>query len=220
MADTDMFLSRADCNELVAALREIPDLLEPLALAIVRGDRQGLDASTCRPAPQSKPPIDVAAQQMADDLHNLLIGWVRVVCEQRAIDPPAVETIPAAAKWLDRNVIALAMTEGATDAYRSITRAIAALQRRLDRPGDGTLTEDELAGANRQVLTAYQIDKVVHLLGERGEGLSRRRVEVLDKAGALHPCSRDRDTGTRFYRLGDILEAHAVHPRRGRGSTA
>ncbi|MGS2805352.1 hypothetical protein [Nocardia sp. MW-W600-9] len=215
MADTDMFLSRADCNELVAALREIPDLLEPLALAIVRGDRQGLDVSTCRPAPQSKPPIDVAAQQMADDLHNLLTGWVRVVCEQRAIDPPAVETIPAAAKWLDRNVIALAMTEGATDAFRSITRAITALQRRLDRPGDGTLTEDELAGANRMVLTAYGIDKVVHLLGERGEGLSRRRVEVLDKAGALHPCSRDRDTGTRFYRLGDILEAHAVHPRRG-----
>lgn len=215
-----MFLSRADCHELVAALREIPDLLEPLALAIVRGDRQGLDASTCRPAPQSKPPIDVAAQAMADDLHNLLTGWVRVVCDQQAMEPPAVDTIPAAAKWLDRNVIALAMTEGAVDAFRSITRAIRALQRRLDRPGDGTLTEDELAGANRQVLTAYQIDKVVHLLGERGEGLSRRRVEVLDKAGALNPCSRDRDTGTRFYRLGEILEAHAVHPRRGRGSGA
>lgn len=217
-ADTDMFLSRDDCHKLVAALREIPDLLEPLALAIVRGDRQGLDASTCRPAPQSKPPIDVAAQQMADDLHNLLTGWVRVVCDQRAMEVPEVGTIPAAAKWLDLNVIALAMTEGAGDAYRSITRAIAALQRRLDRPGDGTLTEDEIAGANRQVLTAYQIDKVVHLLGERGVGLSRRRVEVLDKAGALHPCSRDKDTGTRFYRLGDILAAHAIHPRRGAGS--
>lgn len=217
MTDTDMFLSRADCNELVAALREIPDLLEPLALAIVRGDRQGLDASTCRPAPQSKPPIDVAAQAMADDLHNLLTGWVRVVCDQRAMEPPALATIPAAATWLDRNVIALAMTEGAVDAFRSITRAVRALQRRLDRPGDGTLTEDEIAGANRQVLTAYQIDKVVHLLGERGEGLNRRRVELLDKAGVLKG-TRDRDSGTRFYALGDILEAHAVHPRRGRGS--
>ncbi|MEU3011082.1 hypothetical protein [Nocardia asteroides] len=220
MADFETFLDRDKQYKLVEALREIPDLLEPLALAIVRGDRQGLDASTCRPAPQSKPPIDYAAQAMADDLHNLLTSWVRVVCEQRVMEPPAVETILAAAKWLDRNVVALAMTEGAVDAYRSITRAIAALQRRLDRPGDGTLTEDELAGANRMVLTAYGIDKVLHLLGERGDGLSRRRVEVLDKAGALHPCSRDRDTGTRFYRLGDILEAHAVHPRRGRGSKA
>ncbi|MFC9966316.1 hypothetical protein ACFVH4_18970 [Nocardia ignorata] len=216
----DMFLSRADCNELVAALREIPDLLEPLALAIVRGDRQGLDASTCRPAPQSKPPIDVAAQAMADDLHNLLGGWVRIVCEHRALEVPYVGTIPAASKWLDKNVIALAMTPGADAAFHDITRAIAAMQRRLNRPGDGTLTEDEIAGANRQILTAYQIDKVVHLLGERGEGLNRRRVEVLDKAGALHPCDRDKDTGTRFYRLGDILEAHAVHPRRGRGSGA
>lgn len=69
------------------------------------------------------------------------------------------------------------------------------------------------------MLTAYQIDKVVHLLGERGEGLNWRRVEVLDKAG-VRWCTRDRDTGTRFYRLGDILEAHAVHPRRGSGSGA
>ncbi|MFD4439011.1 hypothetical protein ACFWPK_04440 [Nocardia sp. NPDC058519] len=218
-ADTDMFLSRADCNELVAALREIPDLMAPLALAIVRGDRQGLDASTCRPAPQSKPPIDVAAQAMADGLHNLLTGWMRVVCEQRGIEPHPVNSIPAAAKWLDKNVIALAMTEGASDAYRDITRAITALQRRLDRPGDGTLTDDEIAGANRQVMTAYQVDKVTHLLGERAEGLNRRRVELLDKAGVLKG-TRDRDTGTRFYALGDILEAHAVHPRRGRGSTA
>ena len=99
-----------------------------------------------------------------------------------------------------------------------ITRAVKPLQRRLDRPADAALTDDELIAAKRQVLTGYQIDKVTHLLGERGEGLNRRRVEMLDKADALHPCSRDKDTGTRFYRLGDIFEAHQVHPRRGRGS--
>src|SRR3546814_13224018 len=66
-----------------------------------------------------------------------------------------------------------------------------------DLRGDAALTEDELAGANRMVITAYQIDKVLHLLGERGEGLNRRRVEVLDKAGALQWCSRDKDTGMR-----------------------
>ncbi|MFC4124912.1 hypothetical protein [Nocardia rhizosphaerae] len=220
MADTEMFLSRADCHELVAALREIPDLLEPLALAIIRGDRQGLDAVTCRPAPQSKPPVDYGAQAMADDLHNLLSGWVRVVCDHRAMEVPYVGDIPAAAKWLDTNVIALAMTPGADAAFHDIVKAITGLQRRLKRPGDGSLTEDELTAANRMVITAYQIDKVTHLLGERGEGLNRRRVEVLDKAGVLKWCTRDRDTGTRFYRLGDILEAHAVHPRRGRGSNA
>lgn len=112
------------------------------------------------------------------------------------------------------------MTRGVDAAFHDITRAVKALQRRLDRPDEAALTDDELAGANRQVLTAYQIDKVVHLLGERGEGLNRRRVEVLDKAGVLRWCTRDRDTGTRFYRLGDILEAHAVHPRRGSGSGA
>lgn len=217
MADFETFLDRDDQHRLVEALREIPDLLEPLALAIVRGDRQGFDAATCRTAPQSKPPVDYGAQAMADDLHNILTGWVRIVCEQRVMDPPAVATIPAAAKWLDRNVVALAMTVGAPEAYREITHAVAALQRRLDRPGDGTLTEDELTTANRQILTAYQVDKVVPLLGERGEGLNRRRVELLDKAGVL-TGTRDRDTGTRFYRLGDILEAHARHPRRGRGS--
>lgn len=217
MVGYDKFLSDADCHELAMLLREVPELMEPLALAIVRGDRQGLDAATCRPAPQSKPPVDYGAQAMADDLYNLLTGWVRVICEQRVMESPSLFAIPDTAKWLDKNIIALAMTEGAKSAYIDIKRAIVALQRRLDRPGDGTLTEDDLTVANRMVLTAYQIDKVVHLLGERGEGLNRRRVELLDNAGVLKG-TRDRDSGKRFYALGDILEAHALHPRRGRGS--
>lgn len=219
MTDTTMFLTRQDCHELVEALREIPDLMEPLALAIVRGDRHGLGSSTCRPAPQSKPPVDYGAQAMADDLHGLLTGWVRVVCEHRALEVPTLVAIPEAAQWLDRNVISLAMTPGAEAAYSDIIGAIRSVARRLDRPADGALTDDDLASASRSVITAYQIDRVVHLLGERAVGLNRRRVELLDKAGVLRG-TRDRDTGTRFYRLGDILAAHAVHPRRGRGSGA
>lgn len=214
----EMFLSPDDQSELVDRLREVPDLIKPLALAIIRGDRRGLSAATSRPAPQSKPPVDHGAEALRDELHNTLTTWVRLVCEERVMSPPAYLDTAEAAAWLDQHVTSLAMTVGAEDAYREIMGIIQAVQRRLDYRGDGALTEDELAGANRMVITAYQIDKVLHLLGERGDGLSRRRVEVLDKAGALHWCSRDKDTGTRFYRLGEILEAHAIHPRRGRGS--
>lgn len=217
-ADTTMFLSREDCAQLVEHLREVPDLIEPLALAYLRQSRRGLDATTTRRAPQSTPPVDVEADQLAQDLHNTLTGWIRVVCEQRAMEPPTATTLVGAAKWLDKYVISLAMTEGAVAAFDDITKGIDRVKSRLLMPDVGPLTEDELASANRQIITAYQIDKVLHLLGSRGEGLNRRRVEVLDKAGALHPCSRDRDTGRRFYRLGDILAAHQVHPRRGRGS--
>lgn len=214
----EMFLSPDDQSELVDRLREVPDLIKPLALAIIRGDRRGLSAATSRPAPQSKPPVDHGAEALRDELHNCLTGWVRVVCDQRAMAVPEWLSTIGAADWLERNVTALAMTVGAEDAYRSIIGAIQAVQRRLDRPGDGTLSEYELAGANRMAFTAYQIEKFVHLLGEHGQGLNRRRVELLDKAGVLTPCDRDEDTGKRFYRLGDILAAHAIHPRRGAGS--
>ncbi|PKV80888.1 hypothetical protein [Nocardia fluminea] len=218
MADTEMFLSRDERNELSEHLREVPDLIAPLALAIIRGDRHGLDTATSRPAPQSRPPVDHGAEELRDDLHNTLTTWVRLVCEERVMSPPEYLDTEEAAHWLDKYITALAMTVGAEDAHRSIIGIIQAVQRRLDHRGDAALTEDELAGANRMVITAYQIEKVLHLLGERGEGLNRRRVEVLDKAGALQWCSRDKDTGMRFYRIGDILEAHATHPRRGRGS--
>lgn len=220
MTDTEMFLSRAECQHLVDHLREIADLIEPLRLAISRQDRNGLSDTTTRRAPQSKPPLDLAAWSMAEDLHNLLGGWVRIICEQRGLPAPGVDRITAAARWLDRNVIAFAMTEGALDGYTAIVDSVRAIQERLNRPGDGQLTDEELAGANRQVLTAYQIDRVLHLLGDRGEGLNRRRVEILARAGVLKPCDRDRDTGKAFFRLGDILAAHQIHPRRERGSKA
>lgn len=94
------------------------------------------------------------------------------------------------------------------------------------------LTEMEISGDPGEIVTQYIaktafirrpgmiIDGVVQRARWDREGLNRRRVEVLDKAGALQWCSRDKDTGMRFYRIGDILAAHATHPRRGRGSGA
>lgn len=219
MSDQHMFITDAERLEIIDALREIPDLLEPLALAIVRGDRHGLTDSTTRRAPQSTPPIDYAAQAMAEDVHNLLTGWVRVVCEERALREPDVDSIVQAARWLDRNATALAMSPGAPDAHRTICAAVRRIRQRLRR-GDDTLTDEDIAQANRQILTAYQIDKIVPMLGEHGRGLNRRRVELLAKSGELRPCSSDTATGTRFFRLGDILAAHARYPRRGGGSAA
>lgn len=210
-----MFLSRAECKRLVEYLREIPDLIEPLALAYLRQSRRGLDASTTRRPPQSTPPVDVEADQLAEDLHNTLTGWIRVVCDQRALENPGATTLAGAAKWLDKYVISLAMTEGALAAFDDITEGIERVKSRLLMPDVGALTEEELTGANRMILTAYQIDRALPLLGDRGEGLNRRRVEILARAGVLQPCDRDPDTGTKFFRLGDILAAHQIHPRRG-----
>ncbi|MFF0546931.1 hypothetical protein ACFYTF_29250 [Nocardia thailandica] len=214
MTDHHLFITDDERLEIIDALREVPDLIERLALAIVRGDRHGLTDATTRRAPQSTPPIDYAAQALAEEVHAELTGWVRVVCEERALRTPPLYSIIEAARWLDLNATALAMSEAAPEAHRAICAVVRRLQQRLRRD-DGGLTEADIEAANRQVLTSYQVDRIVPLLGHLGEGLNRRRVELLSKAGVLRPASVDRDTGTRFFRLGAILKAHAAHPRRG-----
>lgn len=75
-------------------------------------------------------------------------------------------------------------------------------QAKARRPSPGT------AGF---VLTAGQIEKVARRLGEVGQGLTKRRVETLARHGRIHPAAVDGDT--RFYRLGDVLDAHKRHAR-------
>lgn len=76
MADHHLFITDDERLEIIDALREIPDLIERLALAIVRGDRHGLTDATTRRAPQSTPPIDYAAQALAEEVWVELSGWV------------------------------------------------------------------------------------------------------------------------------------------------
>lgn len=216
-----LFITRTEVRSLLDLLRRIPGLAEELAITETkqgRVSRPGL-ASPRRPAKRgAQLPVHLGAYLAAEALRQHLSGWVRAVCEQRALEVPPVDDMVGAARWLDKNVIALAMTEGAEVALNEIRAAVRECDRQIDLPPDDEIVIDpeRLRAANLSVLTAYGVEKIAGQLGLVGKGLNRDRVRTLRKHGGLREC--DRDGETHFYRLGDVLAAHLRHKTRQRAS--
>lgn len=220
MTEVDnLFLSRAEIGALTELLAEIPALVEELAIVETRQarmQRRGAGALR-RTHPSSRAPLHWGAFGAAEALRNEIGGWIRVVCEQRAVPVPAVDDLASAAKWLKRHIFSLATTEGADGAYGGIQEAIMDCRREIDLPPDDEIhvSPAQLTAANNSIVTAYQVQRIATKLGPIGQGLNRDRVQYLKKVGAIHAVARDGDT--HFFRLGDVLVAHAA---RQKGSAA
>ena len=223
MSDTDhLYISRHDLTALSDLLRGIPTLALELAISTTKQARiSNGDRGKKSKKPGEQPlPYNVDAAEKADALHNELVGWVRLVCEQRALDPPVMHATGTVAKWLRTNIIALAMTEGSETALAAIRDVVQAAEW-VVCPPIRPITVDakrvELARAQR--LNATGIAVLAQEMGEEYRNLTRRRVQVLRDAGVIKPVpgpwSPDWPT---LYVVGDVLEAHLLVPIRRRHS--
>ena len=213
----DFYLDRKAQRDLRAKLDQVPSLVEDLSITITRQARVAPRNSMKlhRHKPESKVPFHIAAADAADDLHNTLVAWVRFTCTNRQVRYTSREDTLTLARWLDRNIIGLALCEGSETAYADIAYRIDECRRQVDLPEDNSIIDIDrtrMAHANLQIVTAGQVDKIAFKLGALAEGLNKRRVETLDKGGRLKPCAIDE--GVKFYRLGDVLDAHHRHARR------
>lgn len=213
MRDDDFFLPKPAVAELREALtRTIPSLVEDLAVTTTRQDRitRGRLHNGRRGKPESRPPMNFDSAGAAQELHNALVGGVRLMCESRAMGYDGDVSTLGLCGWLRRNLIALAMTEGAEDVHHEITGAVRAALRVVDLPADDdiVISAARVQAANRQVVTADAAERIAGRLGGLGVGLTAARVRLLRKKGHLRPCSADPDTRENFYRLGDVLDAH------------
>ncbi|SLH42602.1 hypothetical protein [Mycobacteroides abscessus] len=206
------FLDKGSQNKLREELASIPRMIGELSVTLTRQariQRPGLSMSR-RPKPESQVPIHIGAHNAADLLHNCLGTWVRLVCEQRAIVWDKGNDIITLAKWLRINMIALALTEGSEEAYEDIKAAVDECWRQIDIPADDDIVIDRgrVHEANRLVVTAGQVEKLANKMGAIGKGLNKRRVETLAarRKNPLRPCAVDGDV--KFFRLGDVLDAH------------
>ncbi|MBN7552961.1 hypothetical protein [Mycobacteroides abscessus] len=206
------FLDKGSQHKLREELASIPRMIGELSVTLTRQariQRPGLSMSR-RPKPESQVPIHIGAHNAADLLHNCLGTWVRLVCEQRAIVWDKGNDIITLAKWLRINMIALALTEGSEEAYEDIKAAIDECWRQIDIPADDDIVIDRgrVHEANRLVVTAGQVEKLANKMGAIGKGLNKRRVETLAarRKNPLRPCAVDGDV--KFFRLGDVLDAH------------
>lgn len=218
----DFFLERKDQRDLVDMLASIPRLAEDLAVTECRQDRISKPGGgrIRRGKPESSLPFHVGAASAAWDLHSALSSTVRLVCEQRAL-PQAqwpADSVVTLAAWLRANIVALALTEGAWDAYLEIEDAVMECRRVIDLPPEDeiTVSREQVNAAIRQVVTVSTIATVADKLGELGNGLTPERMRTLCRRGVLAHSSVDPRSGTKFYALGDVLDAHHAYPRRCR----
>ncbi|MEV0294517.1 hypothetical protein [Nocardia sp. NPDC050710] len=215
-----LYLDRTELRALAELLREIPDLADDLTISRTRQSRTGAQGDfRMHRRPSEQPlPYNPAAARAADELHAVLVSWVRLVCEQRGIDYPGSPSTAGMARWLDRNLIALAMTEGVVQAPAEIRRVVQAAQWIVCPPSAPiVLDESELARARAHRLNASGIATLAKELGEEYRTLTVRRVQTLRDAGKIAPLPGPwaPDWPEQFL-VGHVLDQHIAHPSRAR----
>lgn len=204
-------LQRHEVRELRDILAGIPGLVEDLLnveCRTARLSRPGLGKRAGKPG--SSLPFHLGAADAADQLHSTLVGWVRVMADQkRGKGLPANATL-SIAKWLHRNAEALALCEGSAEALDDIRDAVGECRRVVDIPPDDHVMIDpqRLEAANRSVVTLSTIETIARRIGEPGRGLNRDRLRLLAKHHDVRPVGEDTESGTKFYQLGDVIDAH------------
>lgn len=209
----DFYLSRDDQARLRGKLNLLPGILNDLSVTETQ------QANVVRPGlgklkhqkPGARLPFNIKAAAASTELERCLAGWVQFVCINRKVRYTGPRHVIAHALWLRRNVVTLALIDGSQDAYKDINGRILDCQNVIDLPPDDDLPEMDrrrVRAANKQVLTASQVVKVAARIGEGGKKLDAERIKSLTRNGHLRPVKVDRDTGTKFYRLGEVLRAH------------
>ena len=136
MRDDDFFIPQHQRDHLTELLTTtIPGVLEDLIVTAARQDRISRPelSQTRKPKrPESRPPLNFEAAGVEIELHAALVGAVRLMCESRGVDYDGNPTTLGLCGWLQRNVTAIALTEGAEDIYHSIDMATKAALRAVD----------------------------------------------------------------------------------------
>ncbi len=125
-------------DKLDRALGDLGSLLEDLDVTLTRQARK-------RPAPgnherDDRPlPYELGASRVAGDLKAVLVGWARLVSEEREIALTCRDESGSIADWLMHHVHFLACHDAAADAYAEIIGAVGQIQRAIDRAPDRKL---------------------------------------------------------------------------------
>lgn len=217
------YIARHDIKLIREHLRDIPELAEDLAVAVMRQDRLGERGGGAHQRPSEQPlPYSIAAQEATEQLHNTLGGWVRVVCEHLNRGYGGRDTTPALARWLMRHLETLAMIPGAETARGEIKDAveraewIACPPRRIVQ-----IDEHRLYEAREMWLNTAGIAALARELGDEWRHLTKRRVHVLAEAGLIRPVPGPwHPRWPTQWVVGEVLDAHLQLPIRRRDKGA
>lgn len=216
-----MYIQRHDLRLLRDTLAEIPALAVELGIAVTKQARLGEVGRGRKPRRPSEQPLPfrLDASEAAEQLHNCLVGWVRLVCEHRRMVDTYVgpTSTPGLARWLRRNLIALAMTPGSETALGEIRGIVQRIEWIVCPPARPVpLDEARVERARREWLNANGIATLARELGEEYRHLTRRRVFALKDAGLVKPVPGPWRPDWMLFVVGEVLDAHLVLPIRER----
>jgi hypothetical protein len=126
---TPAFICWKDTKELRKALVSAVWLDSQRAEAVRRGRAPGRHQ-----APTSVVPVTKRGIETAQKLHDCLVGWVRMLCEDKGVTYPGNNETTQLGAWLAHNVASIQYSEFAAEAYGDITDAVANLRRCIDIP--------------------------------------------------------------------------------------
>ncbi|MFE3229577.1 hypothetical protein [Nocardia sp. NPDC059228] len=222
-ASTHLYLDEGALRDLATLLDGVPGLSEDLQDAVNGQARLGPARTRVSSRSSDQPlPFSVGAAKVRDHLHATLVAWVRLVCEQRAIEYDGRTSTAGLARWLRANLIALAMTEGVDAAPADIRAAVEAAER-VVCPQSEQIAVDAAAleNARRARLNASGIVTLAKELGEPFRSVTVRRIQTLRDAGRVTPVPGPwaSDWPEQFI-LGEVLDAHLAYPMRRRKSAS
>lgn len=215
--DSQFYLSQSEQRALIDLLREIPEVAEALAAAVTAdGYRQNISYQPkVHGSGESPLPYDSSAEDASHALWSELGMWVQMVEDYREIPYEDAGTTVGYARWLDSNVVALAMVPGCETAHQRIADAIKTARRTSRRPTTDKprqLNPTQLEAARTQELSASGIATAAAHLGHWGEGLTRKRVNNLRQCGHIAPV---RTFGKiPIYLFGEVIDAHLTIERK------
>ncbi|MBW4813157.1 hypothetical protein [Rhodococcus qingshengii] len=249
MTEADHFyLPRVDQKALLDLLKKIPSLAEDLAVTTYRQDRIGKGGMEIASGTHEQPlPFNLGASNAIDQLFNELAGWARHVCDSRGIPymPTGFthefdfvgplrqsesrlpygyqESVLGLARWLRRNIISLAMTEGADTAYIDISAVMNRCWATVDIPAEDPVPVHEkdevLERVRARMLHRAGIVQVAELLARQYpeyRGLTANRVDALRKGGHIVADRCGVMTQAEIFCMGQVLEKHLTVPTRAK----
>lgn len=194
----DFFLDRPSQAALVELLDQIPGLVEDLAIAITRQDRMASGIKIAKGSDEQPLPFNEDASESARALHDELARWVRLTCEQRRMTYAHTDDTINLARWLQRWIIALAMTEGADQALHDIRYTIRSARASCDRPREKTCERPPDESLDVVGLTKRELREAIY--ARRKQRVPRQTIDSWIKRKQLTPIEDG------YYRLADALQ--------------
>lgn len=210
------YIEKPDLASLSASLYSVRALVVDMLVTEIKWARltqRGLKSLKRPKRLGTTMPLNLAMVDARRELEGELTKWI-VEVRKVSGEPMDHPTLVSKSDWLRSRLATLSTLEAAKEAPASIAHYIRACIALVDLPPDAVIIDKaQVEAANRQVVTASQIEVIGRKLGDIGQGLDRARVARLVGKGELSHCGVD--GREHFYYLGEVLDAHFRAPKRG-----